>query len=161
MPSSWPRTCVLKSVPLCHFFNVFYCLHQVLQPNISLVNWWMNWLRGTLPWKLVITCYAFWCCYGCEELCSIFVVILYGMVGRYQHFGEVYCLNVEILSSFETLVCICHNTQDHTLCVYLYMNNKQCILSWELDDCLYIYGMFWLDLKVLLAKVLVAEVLEL
>jgi len=130
--------CCIKIHPLCHFPRVFYCLHQVLQSNISLVNWWMIWLRGTLSWKVVINCYAFWCCYGCEELCSICVVIPYVLVGRYQHFGEAYCLKIDILCSFETLVCMCHNTQDHTVCMYLYLNNKQFFLSWKLYDCLFV-----------------------
>jgi len=29
--------CCIKIHPLCHFPRVFYCLHQVLQSNISLV----------------------------------------------------------------------------------------------------------------------------
>jgi hypothetical protein len=66
-----------------------------------------------------------------------YVVILYGLVGRYQHFGEAYCLKIEILHSFETLVCMCHKTQDHTVCMYLYINNKQCNLSWEPADSLF------------------------
>jgi len=78
-----------------------------------------------------------WCSCGCEELYSIGVVIPYGLVDRYQHFGEAFCLKVEILRSFETLVCMCHNTHGHTVCMYLYTNNKQFILSWKLDDCLF------------------------
>jgi hypothetical protein len=64
-------------------------------------------------------------------------VIPYGLVDRYQHFGEAYCLKVEILGFSETLVGMCHNTQGHTVCMYLYTNNKQFILSWKLDDCLF------------------------